>query len=124
MAEQFLSQDEIDALLDGPDQADESSVSDAGDGPRAYDLAHQERIVRGRMPTLELMHERFARNLRVGIFNFMRKSPEISVGPIGVGKYSSFINELAVPTSINVMKVHPLQGNALLIIEPKKKRAK
>ncbi len=119
MAEQFLSQDEIDALLDGPDQPEEAGQVDVGDGPRAYDLARQERIVRGRMPTLELMHERFARNLRVGIFNFMRRNPEISVGPIGVGKYSAFINELAVPTSINVMKVSPLHGNALLIIEPK-----
>lgn len=119
MAEQFLSQDEIDALLDSPDQPPEEAVSDSGDSPRSYDFARPERIVRGRMPTLELMHERFARNLRAGIFNFMRRNPEVSVGPVGVGKYSAFLNELAVPTSINVMRVSPLQGNALLIIEPK-----
>lgn len=119
MAEQFLSQDEIDALLDGPEQSEDNGQVDDGGAPRSYDLAHQERIVRGRMPTLELIHERFARNLRIGIFKLMRRNPEVVVGPIGVGKYSAFIDQLEVPTSINVMNVQPLHGNALLVIEPK-----
>ena len=99
MAGQFLSQDEVDALLEGASDTPESEAPPPPDGVRPYDLATQERIVRGRMPTLELVHERFARNLRVGLFNFMRRNPDISVGPVKVQKYSAFLRDVVVPTS-------------------------
>ena len=86
MAADFLSQDEVDALLKGvTGESDEPEVAedDAG-GVRSYDLGTQERIVRGRMPTLELINERFARYLRIGLFNYMHRTTEISVGPIRV----------------------------------------
>jgi flagellar motor switch protein FliM len=117
MSNQFLSQDEVDALLDGVDDVP-APQEPAPDGVRNYDLARQERIVRGRMPTLELVHERFARNLRVGMFNFMRRNPDISVGPVNVLKYSAFLRDIAVPTNINVVQVKPLRGSGLLICEP------
>jgi flagellar motor switch protein FliM len=118
MAEQFLSQDEVDALLEGVDDAPPAQ-EDGPRGPVAYDLAKQERIVRGRMPTLEIINERFARNLRIGLFNFMRRNPEISVGPIKVQKYSAFLRGIAVPANINIVAVKPLRGNGLVICDPK-----
>lgn len=118
MAGQFLSQDEVDALLEGASDAPETDGNEAAGGVRPYDLATQERIVRGRMPTLELVHERFARNLRVGLFNFMRRNPEISLGPVKVQKYSAFLRDVVVPTNINIMQVKPLRGSGLLICEP------
>jgi flagellar motor switch protein FliM len=118
MSGQFLSQDEVDALLEGANTPGESQSQEAAGGVRPYDLATQERIVRGRMPTLELVHERFARNLRIGLFNFMRRNPEISVGPVKVQKYSAFLREIVIPTNINVMHVKPLRGSGLLICEP------
>jgi len=114
---QFLSQDEVDALLEGASETAEPEPAPAG-GIRPYDLATQERIVRGRMPTLELVHERFARNLRVGLFNFMRRNPEIAVGPVKVQKYSAFLRDVVVPTNINIMQIRPLRGSGLLICEP------
>ncbi|MCO5099838.1 MAG: flagellar motor switch protein FliM [Burkholderiaceae bacterium] len=117
MSGQFLSQDEVDALLEGASETPEPEPAPA-DGIRPYDLATQERIVRGRMPTLELVHERFARNLRVGLFNFMRRNPEIAVGPVKVQKYSAFLRDVAVPTNINIMQIRPLRGSGLLICEP------
>ncbi len=77
---------------------------------RDYDLASQERIVRGRMPTMEIINERFARNLRIGLFNFIRKSPEVSIGGIKVQKYSAFLREIVVPTNFNIVSVRPLRG--------------
>jgi flagellar motor switch protein FliM len=118
MAEQFLSQDEVDALLEGVDDTP-APTTDGPRGPVAYDLAKQERIVRGRMPTLEIINERFARNLRIGLFNFMRRNPEISVGPIKVQKYSAFLRGIAVPANINIVAVKPLRGNGLVICDPK-----
>ena len=72
-------------------------------GVRDYDLASQERIVRGRMPTMEIINERFARNMRIGLFNFIRKSPEVSIGGIKVQKYSAFLREIVVPTNFNIV---------------------
>lgn len=118
MADQFLSQEEVDALLEGVDDTPAHSTDDS-QGPVPYDLAKQERIVRGRMPTLEIINERFARNLRIGLFNFMRRNPEVSVNPIRVQKFSAFLRGVAVPANINVVAVKPLRGNGLVICDPK-----
>ncbi len=119
MSQEFLSQDEVDALLKGVNgEAEEAPQPKDVGGVRPYNLATQERIVRGRMPTLEIINDRFARLLRVGLFNFMRRSPEISVGPVRVIKYGEFIRNLVVPTNLNVAQVKPLRGNALFVFEP------
>ncbi|MEQ1667976.1 MAG: flagellar motor switch protein FliM, partial [Sulfuriferula sp.] len=102
MADNFLSQDEVDALLKGvTGEPDEAEVAEDTSGVRPYNLATQERIVRGRMPTLEIINERFARLFRIGLFGFMRRTAEISVGPVKVTKYSEFIRNLVVPTNLN-----------------------
>ncbi len=117
---QFLSQDEVDALLDGMNGDTPAEAPEvAADGIRSYDIANQERIVRGRMPTLEIINERFARNFRIGLFNFMRRTPELSIGPVRVLKYSAFLRDVVVPTNINIMSVRPLRGSGLVIIDPK-----
>lgn len=119
LKEEFLSQEEIDALLKGvTDEVDEEPVEADPSGVRTYNLGSQERIVRGRMPTLEIINERFARNWRIGLFNFMRRNAEISVGPVKVQKYSEFIRNLVVPTSLNLVHVKPLRGTALFVFDP------
>jgi len=120
MAGDFLSQDEVDALLKGvTGEADEPEDNDGdGGGIRSYNLGTQERIVRGRMPTLELVNERFARYLRIGLFNYMHRNAEISVGPIRVQKYSEFIRNLVVPTNLNLVIAKPLRGTALFVFDP------
>ena len=120
MADSFLSQDEVDALLKGVSgEIDEAPAEQAdSSGVRPYNLATQERIVRGRMPTLEIINERFARQLRIGLYNFLRRGVEISVGPVKVSKYSEFIRNLVVPTNLNLVQFKPLRGNALIIFNP------
>jgi flagellar motor switch protein FliM len=120
MSDKILSQDEVDALLKGVNGEEEQpAAEEATEGIRPYNLAKQERIVRGRMPTLEIINERFARLLRVGLFNFMRRNPEISISGPKVQKYSEFVHNLVVPTNLNIMQVRPLRGNALFVIEPR-----
>jgi flagellar motor switch protein FliM len=120
MNQQILSQDEVDALLQGI--TGESQKLETNEAPTAgirdYDLSSQERIVRGRMPTMEVINERFARNIRLGIFNFIRKSPEVAIGGIKVQKYSAFLREIVVPTNFNIMSVKPLRGSGLIVCDP------
>jgi flagellar motor switch protein FliM len=118
--QQILSQDEVDALLQGitgESQKLEAEEAPAG-GIRDYDLSSQERIVRGRMPTMEVVNERFARNVRIGLFNLIRKSPEVSIGGIKVQKFSAFLREIVVPTNFNIMSVKPLRGSGLIVCDP------
>jgi flagellar motor switch protein FliM len=121
MSQQILSQDEVDALLQGI--TGESQKLEADDrlgvgGVRDYDIASQERIVRGRMPTMEVINERFARNIRIGLFNLVRRSPEVSIGGIKVQKFSAFLREIVVPTNFNIMSVRPLRGAGLVVCDP------
>jgi flagellar motor switch protein FliM len=119
MTKDFLSQDEVDALLSGvTGEVDEPHEQEQAGGIRPYNLATQERIVRGRMPTLEIINERFARLLRIGLFNFARRSAEIAVGPVRVVKYSEFVRNLVVPTNLNLVQAKPLRGTALFIFDP------
>ncbi len=120
MSQDFLSQEEVDALLKGvTGEAEEAPAEGAPEGEiKKYDIGRQERIVRGRMPTLELINERFARYLRLGLFNYMHRNAEISVGPIRVQKYSEFIRNLVVPTNLNLVQVKPLRGTCLFVFDP------
>jgi flagellar motor switch protein FliM len=119
MSENFLSQEEVDALLRGVNgDLDDSPAPEDVSGVRPYNLATQERIVRGRMPTLEIINERFARLLRIGLFNFLRRSAEVSIGPVRVSKYSEFIRNLVVPTNLNLIHIKPLRGTALMVFDP------
>lgn len=117
--DKFLSQDEVDALLRGVtgDTDDDKSEVDNGE-PRSYNLATQERIVRGRMPTLEIINERFARLVRVELFNFLRRTVEVSVGPVRIVKYTDFIRNVIVPTNLNLVHITPFRGTAMVICDP------
>ena len=119
---ELLSQDEIDALLHGVDDGDVETESDLElqDGvAREFDFAAHDRIVRGRMPTLEMINERFARSFRISLFNMLRRSAEISVSGIQMVKFSEYVQSMFVPTSLNIVKIHPLRGSALCVFDPK-----
>ncbi|MCL2590186.1 MAG: flagellar motor switch protein FliM [Betaproteobacteria bacterium] len=121
MSSDFLSQEEVDALLRGVNgETDEPATEEAEQGTvRSYNMATQERIVRGRMPTMELINERFARYLRVGLFNYMHRNVEVSVEPIKVQKYAEFVRNLVVPTNLNLVLAKPLRGTGLVVFNPK-----
>jgi flagellar motor switch protein FliM len=119
-AEKILDQAEIDALIHGVDTGAVSTEATPAPGEvRPFDFNNQKRIVRGRMPTLEMINERFARLFRVSLYNLLRRSPEISVAPIAVKKFSEYVHTLHVPTNMNLVKISPLRGTALIVLDPK-----
>ena len=116
----LLSQDEIDALLHGVDDGDIDTDADAEPGTvKNYDLTSQDRIVRGRMPTLEMINERFARYTRISMFNMLRRTADVSVGGIQIQQFGEYVHTLYVPTSLNMVKFRPLRGTALIILDAK-----
>ncbi|EKB20001.1 MULTISPECIES: flagellar motor switch protein FliM [Aeromonas] len=114
----LLSQDEIDALLHGVDDVEEEEIGGAGDpGVAQFDFSSQDRIVRGRMPTLELVNERFARHMRISLFNMMRRTAEVSINGVQMLKFGEYVHTLFVPTSLNMVRFRPLKGTALITME-------
>ncbi len=94
MSNDILSQDEVDALLGGVDEG--AIDTDSGAAPvdgevRPYDFNNQERIIRGRMPTLEMINDRFSRYFRVSFFNLLRKTPETTLNGIETIKFNEYM---------------------------------
>ena len=120
MSKEFLSQDEVDALLKGVSGEAEDVVPepDNDNGIRPYNLATEERMARAGIPTFEMVNERFARQLRVALFNFLRRSADVTVSPPRVLKFSDFVRNLVVPTNLNLVQVRPLRGTSLFIFDP------
>lgn len=116
---EVLAQEEIDALLKGVDNSAvqvEAGASVPGE-VRSYDLASQVRGVRGRVAALDLINERLARLLRTGLYNMVRRNPEITVATLQVLKYSEYLQSLHVPASLNLVKLAPLRGNAMFVLD-------
>ncbi|GAA6203389.1 MULTISPECIES: flagellar motor switch protein FliM [Thalassotalea] len=116
----LLSQDEIDALLHGVDEVEEEEIVEdfaEEQGTSDYDFSSQDRIVRGRMPTLEMVNERFARHMRISLFNMMRRTAEVSINGIQMIKFGEYVHTLFVPTSLNMVRFRPLKGTGLITME-------
>jgi len=119
-ADDLLSQDEIDALLHGVDSGAVNTESEPDPTvARDYDFASQDRIIRGRMPTLEMINERFARLWRIGLFNLIRRSANVSARGIDLVKFGQYLHALYVPSNLNLIRFKPLRGTGLIVFEPK-----
>lgn len=119
-ANDLLSQDEIDALLHGVDngKVDTTPPPAAPGEARSFNFGSQDRIVRGRLPTLEMINERFARHFRIGLFNMLRRSPDLSIKGMEMVKFSEYVQSLYVPSNLNLVRIKPLRGTALVVFEP------
>ncbi|MCZ6800518.1 MAG: flagellar motor switch protein FliM [Nitrospirae bacterium] len=115
--DKILSQDEVDALLRGVSGGDVETTPDPeepADGPVPYDLGNQEWIVRGRMPTLDIIHQQFARLFRMALGDALRKPVEVTVTNQAVMKFGDFIKRLPLPAFLTIISMEPLRGFALL----------
>ena len=116
----ILEQDEVDALLrglSGGDVETETEIPEDDSGVVSFDLANQDRIIRGRMPVLEIVNDRFSRLCTNALANTMRKRVDINPISIDMSKFGDFMRSLPVPTSISIFKMDPLRGNALLVVD-------
>jgi len=120
--EELLSKDEIDILLNGVDAGEVATQASSPSGvaeekrPEIYDFTRQEHIVRGRLPTLEMINERFVRHTQLSLFNLLREPVEVAAESIETIKFGEYMQTIAKPTSINMVKIRPLRGTALFVV--------
>lgn len=115
----ILAQDEVDALLRGLSGGEIESETDIpmdDSGIVPFDLANQDRIIRGRMPVLEIVNDRFARLCTNALTNAVRKRVELNPISIDMAKFGEFMRSLPLPSCINIFKMDPLHGNALMVV--------
>lgn len=120
--EKILSQDEVNALLRGIDSGDvNTNPGDFADkeGVQQYDLTSHDRVVRGRMPSLEIISERFARIFQISMSATLKKVVDVQLVSVEVAKFGDFMKHIPLPSCINVIKLDPLKGFSLLIIDPR-----
>ncbi|MBN1613640.1 MAG: flagellar motor switch protein FliM [Deltaproteobacteria bacterium] len=118
----ILSQDEVDALLRGISGGEiETEVEDHRDPAdvASYDLTNQDRIVRGRMPALEMANEKFTRIFRATLSSMLRKVVSVTALSVDIIKFGEFVKTLPVPTSLHLFRMEPLRGNAIFVLESK-----
>ena len=129
---QVLSQSEVDALLAavsegelGAEEGGEGHIVGGGAGGDddrvvvVYDLTSQDRIIRGRLPQLDVIYEKFMRAFRVSLSSALRKIATLNHASTDFLKFGEFINTLPMPTCMSVLRFNALRGSALLVIESK-----
>jgi flagellar motor switch protein FliM len=123
---QVLSQSEVDALLAAVSEGElgggEPVKSLSGMDERnvvSYDLTSQDRIIRGRLPQLDVIYEKFMRSFRVSLSSALRKIATLTHASTDFLKFGEFINTLPMPTCMSVLRFNALRGSALFVIESK-----
>lgn len=121
MAERVLSQDEVDALMKGVSDGEVETEADVEEEPTEADeynlITSKERVVRGKLPTMEIINEQFCRLFRLSLFNFIRKVTDVTVDGVALMKYSEYIRRISLPASFNIFQISPLRGLSLLVFE-------
>jgi flagellar motor switch protein FliM len=117
-----LSQEEVDALLKGLIEGEievEAEPRPPENGVVPYDFTSQERIIRGRMPTMEVINEHFARAFRISLSMVLRRTVDIQPNFVQMMKFGEFLRSLPLPSSFHIYKMEPLRGQCLLALDSK-----
>ncbi len=119
--DKLLSQDEIDALLRGisDGKVEKAPEPTKSPGVSLYDLANQDRIIRGRMPTLEIINDNFCRLFRTSLSLSLRRMIDVASKGVQMVKFGEFIRTLPVPSSLHIFKMEPLRGHGILSLDSK-----
>ncbi|MEK7692154.1 MAG: flagellar motor switch protein FliM, partial [Bdellovibrionota bacterium] len=96
-----------------------ASLDQLDDGVTPYDLTNQDRVIRGRMPTLDIIYERFIRLFRISLSNSLRKIATISIISTDLLKFGEFVNTLPIPSCMAIMRLEALRGPGLFVFESK-----
>tara|TARA_B100001079_G_scaffold259197_1_gene258122 strand:+ start:279 stop:1259 length:981 start_codon:yes stop_codon:yes gene_type:complete len=119
---EVLSQGEVDALLRGVSEGEVETESDQPEevsGVTPYDLTSQEKNIRGRLPTLDIINQMFSSLFRNTFSSMLRKAADVSTVSTDTIKFGEFLRSLPVPSSLHIFRMEPLRGHGLMVVESK-----
>jgi len=121
MADQILSQEEIDALLSAMDSGEIDVAEEKKEAPvevRSYDLTAQNIMQRGQFDALAEVYDKFVTLLQVSVSNLFQRSISVKIISTETVKFGEFIKAFSNPTGFTIFSMEPLIGSALMAFEP------
>ena len=97
-------------------QTSDSSAS-VSEGVVPFELGKQNRIIRGRMPGMEAVYDRYARLLAQTLTQNMRRSVTVNRRATELVNYKDYIEAVRPPAALTVFSLSPLRGHALMVME-------
>ena len=116
----LLSEDELNALSEGV--ADGSIPVDTGFNTRTkvrkHDLASEDSTLGVNLGSVEMINERFIRLFRLGLVEVLRSTPKINPNKVEMLKYGDYLRGKTAPLAVNMIRMNPLRGHSLVVIDP------
>ena len=120
MATSLLTPDELSALAEGV--MDGSIPVDTGFNTTArvkkHDLASEDSSLGVNITSIDMINERFIRTFRLGLVEMLRTSPKVNPNQVEIVRFGDYLKSLKSPLSVNVVRMNPLRGNAIVVIDP------
>jgi flagellar motor switch protein FliM len=114
----LLSQQDIDQLIKSVQGEPHTPKIRSQNKYEHADLSLQAQLAKGHMPTLDIIHERFANLLKTSFLGYIRRHADIIPHNLIIQKYSDFIARLPVPSNLNLCTIKPFEGQALIAFDP------
>jgi len=115
MSDEFLSQEEIDALLGGDEGVSEEETPKSDTHP--FDFDSLEHIKKGGLPGLDLIYEKWVKQFREDIRKILPKINMVSKDSIYVTRFGVFMSKIPMPSSYTTFTMRPLKETALLVTD-------
>jgi len=120
MATSLLTPDELSALAEGV--MDGSIPVDTGFNTTArvkkHDLASEDSSLGVNITSIDMINERFIRTFRLGLVEMLRTSPKVNPNQVEIVRFGDYLKSLKAPLSVNVVRMNPLRGNSIVVIDP------
>jgi len=120
MKSNLLSDEELAALSEGV--RDGSIETDTGFNEsvrvRKHDLASEDSSLGVNVSSIDMINERFIRLFRLGLLEVLRTSPRVNPTRVQILKFGDYLKGLRAPLSVNMVRMSPLRGNSVIIIDP------
>jgi flagellar motor switch protein FliM len=120
MATSLLTPDELAALAEGV--MDGSIPVDTGFNTTArvkkHDLASEDSSLGVNITSIDMINERFIRTFRLGLVEMLRTSPKVNPNQVEIVRFGDYLKSLKAPLSVNVVRMNPLRGNSIVVIDP------
>ena len=115
-----LTHEEVAALVDAMHSGDlDTSTNDASSAPvQPYSLVANDTTSRSQLVALEMINDRFSRQLRGGLLTLLRQAVKITVLPFDVMTFGAYLKTLHSPSNVNIVRFTPLRGYGLVTLEP------
>ncbi|MBM4192517.1 MAG: flagellar motor switch protein FliM [Gammaproteobacteria bacterium] len=117
---QILSREEVSALVEAVQSGnvDTSSTITPLSAVTSYSLFENDTTSRGQLTALEMINDRFSRQLRGSLLTLLRQAARVTVAPFDVMTFGAYLKTLPSPTNVNIVRFPPLRGYGLVTIEP------